>query len=95
MGMEVEVAVGVARAHLTEIADGRERVEHAQRVGQHEAAHAVVLEGIDQGEDILLVVAYAVAPVFQIDVDGHTLRCGVAYLAEDVGDVLFGRLAQL
>ena len=94
VGVEVKMKVGVALAHLTQILHGRQRVEHAERVGQHEAPHVRPPERVDQREHIVRVL-HAVGPVFQIDIDGDVLPAGVVHFAEDVGDVLFRRLLQL
>ena len=51
--MEVEVQVGIALLHLAEILDDLERVEYAQRVGQHEAADTDAGNAVHEAEDVV------------------------------------------
>lgn len=66
VGMEVKVQVGESLHHLSHEADEVERVQNAQRVGQHEASYAAVAQCLHQVKHVLRTVLHAVAPVLQV-----------------------------
>ena len=95
MGVKVEVGVRVALAHFAEVAHRQQGVEHAEGVGQHDAAHVHGEYFIDHFIDVFLAGAHAVRPVFQIDVDADAEALRVFHLAAYVGQVFVGCFAQL
>ena len=95
VSVEVEVERRVTPAHFAEETHGRERVEHAERVGQHEAAHRLLAECIDELVDILGRVFHSVGPVFEVHIHGDAQFLGEADIPADVRDVLFRRFVEL
>ena len=53
VGMKVEMHIGIACHHLTDIKTNLHGVEHAQGVGQHETLDGSVLQTVHQGKDIV------------------------------------------
>ena len=95
VGMKIEMSIGIALLHFAHKLNNLQRIENAQRIGQHEAADAGAAECIHQLEHILGRILHAVAPVFQIDIDLHVKPFGIIYHGLDVGNVLLRRLLQL
>ena len=95
VGMKVEPQVGVAATHGPAIFQGLERVENAQRVGQHEPLYGFVLQLVDQLVDILRRVLYAVRPVLEVEVDFQSGFPRLSYGCLDVDDMLLYRLFEL
>ena len=73
VSVEVEVCIGIALQHLTEVLDALQRIHDTQRVGQHKAANTDVAESIHQRIDIRWRLLHAVAPVFEIQIYSDAL----------------------
>ncbi len=69
VGVEVETCLGEALAHIGETGRHLGGGHHPQGVGQHKMANGGILQGLDQGVDILRAVAVAVGPVLQVEID--------------------------
>ncbi len=69
VGVEVEPEVGKAPDHVRHGGEDLLRGHHAQGVRQHEVIDARVHEAIHQPVDESRIVAVAVRPVFQVEVD--------------------------
>ncbi len=95
VGVEVKPQFGIAAAHGPAEFKCLERVENAQRVGQHEAFDGLAPQGIDQLVDIVRGVLYAVRPVFEVEIHFQSGLPGLLNRPFDVGDVLLYCLFQL
>ena len=95
VGVEIEMEFGVALGHATAKFEGRFGVKDAERVGQHEAADGQVTERVDEGEDVVRRIVYAVGPILEVEIDGDAGFIGLPNLFGDVGGVLFGSPAEL
>ena len=95
VGVEIEMEFRIALGHATAKFKSRFWVEDAERVGQHEAADGQVTERVDEGEDVVRRIVYAVGPILEVEIDGDAGLIGLPNLFGDVGGVLFGSPAEL
>ena len=93
--VEIKVGISIPLNHLAEVLHALQRVHNSQRIGQHKSTDAHIAERIHQLINIVRRLIHAVAPILEIQVHDDALRVGVLHLADDIIDMLLGRLLQL
>ncbi len=66
MGVEVEMQTRVAVGHALHVVERLRGRQDSQRVGQHEALHRQISDGIHELHEVIGRVLDAVAPVFEV-----------------------------
>ena len=95
MRMEIKAQARIALQHLPATTESPHWIQDAQRIGQHEMADRLILQGIHKLEDILRRVLYAIRPILQIKIYLHLAGSRLTDHRLDILDMGLGSLTQL
>ena len=95
MRMEIEAQARITLQHLPATTESPHWIQDAQRIGQHEMADRLILQGIHKLEDILRRVLYAIRPILQIKIYLHLAGSRLTDHRLDILDMGLGSLTQL
>ena len=95
VGMKIKMRIRIALLHLAHKLNDLQRIEDAQRIGQHETADTGRHQPVHQLKHIVGRILYTVAPVFEIDIHADAQLLCIPKHLPNIRQVLLGRLLQL